>query len=729
MGSWSYVVDNLGQVGSQKDAKNQSTSFTYDVLGRMTRRLETDLDSKWYFESNALGTACTKGIGKLCEATTTNGYYRRNTYDSLGRLSAQTSHIDIDYVAQWSFDAAGRVSTQTFPASTGAAPFAAPLALKYNYTALGLLQSVANNATGAAYWTRTGENADGNLTGETHGNGLIAKRTYDALMGRLTKLQAGTGAAPSSVQNHAYHYDSLGRLDQRQDLVVGSNENFGYDNLNRLATANITAAGTGTQSNTVAYNAIGNITSKSGVGTYAYPAAGGARPHAVSGVSGTVNGIANPAYSYDANGNMQTDGARSFTWTSFNMPNALTKTAQAGSPGAGTGTFLYGPEHQRVKQTWVDAGKTLSSYYLSEPHFEKEVNSQSGITEYKHYVRVGSGIVAIHTRRSNATEDVKYLLADHLGSTSVVTDASGAVIDRQAFDPWGDRRTASGATVGAADPTNLIQPTSTTRGYTGHEQLDQGNMGLTHMNGRVYDPTLARFISADPYIQAPFSSQSFNRFSYVSNGPLNATDPSGYLAVQQLEGVGLSAARTGSWATLCNSDCSGLGQEWNASPTSRIAVLERVVKEVQSAGRGAVIAAGLGLKAAKAELRRLRSLPTLLGFTTVLMVGIGESIQPTEGEKSKDALTTGANSGQSAAAPPPNEPEGNDGDKQKKGRPDDNTKQNKQVKDAGNAEKLNESQRYELRDAVHNESRQLGRNLSYNEIRDLAKQVKSGGGY
>jgi RHS repeat-associated protein len=527
MGIWNYVTDNLGQITTQTDAKNQSTTYTYDVLGRLTRRLEADLDSRWYYETNAAGTACNKGLGKLCEATAANGYNRRYVYDNLGRLSSQTSHVDADYTASWTYDGAGRLGTRTFPASVAA--FATPLAVNYNYNTYGILQSVSNAATSATYWTRNAENTDGSVTSETYGNGLIGTRSYDPLMGRLTSLQAGTSGAPTAVQNQSYHYDSLGRLDQRQDSVVGTSETFAYDGLNRLTTANLTTPSLGTQTTNVGFNAVGNIISKTGVGTYTYPAAGAGRPHAVSSVSGTVNGVANPSYSYDLNGNMQTNGAKSFTWTSFNMPATLTKAVLAGSPGAGVGTFLYGPEHQRLKQTWVDSAKTLSTVYLNEPHFEKEVNSQTGLTEFKHYVKVGGDIVAIQTRRSNATEDVKYLIPDHLGSTSVVTDAAGAVIDRQAFDPWGDRRVASGANVGAADPTNLIQPTSTTRGYTGHEELDQANMGLVHMNARLYDPTLARFISADPNIQAPFNPQSFNRYSYVWNAPLNATDPSGYL--------------------------------------------------------------------------------------------------------------------------------------------------------------------------------------------------------
>ncbi|VVM22720.1 Rhs family protein-like precursor [uncultured Gammaproteobacteria bacterium] len=53
-------------------------------------------------------------------------------------------------------------------------------------------------------------------------------------------------------------------------------------------------------------------------------------------------------------------------------------------------------------------------------------------------------------------------------------------------------------------------------------------MGLIHMNGRVYDPQIGRFLSADPYIQAPYNTQSYNRYSYVMNNPLKYTDPSGY---------------------------------------------------------------------------------------------------------------------------------------------------------------------------------------------------------
>ncbi len=69
-------------------------------------------------------------------------------------------------------------------------------------------------------------------------------------------------------------------------------------------------------------------------------------------------------------------------------------------------------------------------------------------------------------------------------------------------------------------------PTSTARGFTDYEHFD--SVGLIHMNGRVYDPELGRFMSADPFVQALYNSQSYNRYSYVFNNPLSFTDPSGY---------------------------------------------------------------------------------------------------------------------------------------------------------------------------------------------------------
>ena len=75
-------------------------------------------------------------------------------------------------------------------------------------------------------------------------------------------------------------------------------------------------------------------------------------------------------------------------------------------------------------------------------------------------------------------------------------------------------------------PASLWQTAKTTRGFTGHEQLDE--VGLVHMNGRVYDPELGRFLSADPFVQDATDLQAFNLYAYVRNNPLSLLDPSGF---------------------------------------------------------------------------------------------------------------------------------------------------------------------------------------------------------
>jgi RHS repeat-associated protein len=116
---------------------------------------------------------------------------------------------------------------------------------------------------------------------------------------------------------------------------------------------------------------------------------------------------------------------------------------------------------------------------------------------------------------------MRYFTTDHLGSVAVITDELGAVVERLSFDAWGKRRHADGTD----DPSGTIT-SQTSRGFTGHEMIDE--VGLVNMNGRVYDPEIGRFMSADPFVQDPTNTQSLNRYSYVGNNPLSYTDPSGY---------------------------------------------------------------------------------------------------------------------------------------------------------------------------------------------------------
>ena len=118
-----------------------------------------------------------------------------------------------------------------------------------------------------------------------------------------------------------------------------------------------------------------------------------------------------------------------------------------------------------------------------------------------------------------------YLFTDALGSVDTVTNDIGGIVERMSFDAHGNRRSSTAW----QSPLGSI-PSSTRQGFTGHHMLDV--FGLIHMNGRVYDPQIGRFLQADVLLDAGI--QGLNRYSYVLNNPLSLTDPSGHMSVGQI---------------------------------------------------------------------------------------------------------------------------------------------------------------------------------------------------
>jgi RHS repeat-associated protein len=109
---------------------------------------------------------------------------------------------------------------------------------------------------------------------------------------------------------------------------------------------------------------------------------------------------------------------------------------------------------------------------------------------------------------------LKFLLTDHLGSIVAITDVSGSLISEQRYLPFGQVREDVGTI------------TATDFGYTGQRSLPE--MGLMDYRARFYDPLLMRFIQADSIVPNPANPQTFNRYSYVGNSPINFSDPTGH---------------------------------------------------------------------------------------------------------------------------------------------------------------------------------------------------------
>ena len=504
-GRTTFTHDPLGQVIAQTDANRNTVTFAYDDLGRLVTRVEPDGTSNWIYDSP--GT----GLGRLIEARR-GDYVEAYFYDSLGRLELTRITIaGVPFSFTNSYDGLGRPSTLVYPTGLG---------VRTEYNAYGYPVAVRRIADDRLLWRADAMNARGQLTRATLGNDLVTTRDFDSDSGRVQRIRT------SGAQDLSFAYDALGNLQSRRDELRGLSESFTYDALNRLTSSQVN----GQPAVTIGYDAVGNVTSRSDVGIYVY-GQDGAGPHAVTTVSGPRGGT----FLYDANGNLvrrqrltldlgSANGAQTavasigeaatLTYTSSNKLRSITE-------GSTALTFDYGPDYDRYRQIVRTAAGVTTKLYVGGV-FERETTGS--VVRDLHYLQAAGETFAVAVGQTNggpAATSTRYLHRDHLGSLQTITGDNGTVVEVLAFDAWGLRRNAQTWGPATAVPTPTLD-----RGFTGHEHLDE--VSLIHMNGRVYDPVIGRFLSADPFVQAPEDTQSLNRYSYALNNPLSLTDPSGY---------------------------------------------------------------------------------------------------------------------------------------------------------------------------------------------------------
>ena len=193
--------------------------------------------------------------------------------------------------------------------------------------------------------------------------------------------------------------------------------------------------------------------------------------------------------------------------------------------------FDYGPDNERWRTRLYRNTSTLqrTTYYMGD--YEEII--EGGTTRRLYYL----GGDVLYKKQTSQPDSVFYLFTDHLGSVVLIVDQNGSEKFRATYDAWGNQ-TVTRNDIGFH------------RGYTGHEMLPE--FGLINMNGRLYDPQIGRFLSTDNYVQEPWNSQNFNRYSYCLNNPLKYTDPSGELAwfIPVIAGAVIGAALSGTTYTL-----------------------------------------------------------------------------------------------------------------------------------------------------------------------------------
>ncbi len=595
MGYWTYDYDVLGQLIKQTDAKTQEITTEYDLLGRMTKRTTKrtvqgtteEQISSWEYDTAA------NGIGQLYETIGPN-YKRRHAYDDRSRPSRVFEWINGMMMTSYQrYDSNGRIRETRYPGRNTVGIPGYLNRIFYDYNAQGYLSSVRNvsNIDGdhinETLWSAEAMDAKGNITQEHYGNGVSVRRNYHATRNYLENIHSFTGSGlyvsppcpegnncPTElifdgehIQNLSYSMDAIGNLTQRADSIMNAVETFSYDNLNRL-TQSTTTPGDLTQSTYSVdydYDVLGNITYRSDVGIMNY-GENGYGPHAITSIqqNSSVNvteNVFNPygAYSYDLNGNLTSNGQRTVSWTAFNKPEQMAAMIDGEARGV---TYTYGSDFQRITKSTL-AGK-LTRYYGggSMEHIQ-----DAGQTFWKYYIPVGAATLQIKYEQLGSTniyqssyEEIErqYLFKDHLGSTDVIVDNDGNIVERLSFNPWGERRDADW-TEADGEITS-----SSNRGFTGHEMDDE--IGLINMNARIYDPVIGRFLSPDALIPSPTDLQSYNRYSYVRNNPLSFTDPTGFARVPGSGGYHYDGGRFYQLRERCVARCYE-GKGWRDSAT------------------------------------------------------------------------------------------------------------------------------------------------------------------
>ena len=294
----------------------------------------------------------TKWKGALSQSVANNNISQVYVFDAYGRIKETTENIQGEaYVTQTSYNAANKVDVITYPKG---------FKVKHEYTTTGYLSKVLDAQSGKVYWQANTVNARGQLENFTLGNSLSTTVSHNPKKGYIT------GMVTPGIRNFSYSFNTVGNLTDRIDNQKSRTEHFDYDGLNRLWKV----SRNGVLQQETGYDAAGNITSKTGVGSYAYYSG----TNRLKSVSGSGYSPAN----WDE-----------IRYSSFNK---ITSVRQ----GVNTLALTYGVNKDRKKSVTVRNGVTETKYYVGSLY--EEVHTGNEIRQINHIFAV-DGAVAIFENR------------------------------------------------------------------------------------------------------------------------------------------------------------------------------------------------------------------------------------------------------------------------------------------------------------------------------------------
>ena len=479
-GAWHTRYDANGNVIARRDANQTTTRYHYDAVNRPTKRITHDDRTTIYTYDegdNAIGRP---------SAIQTPDIRREFAYDSRGRTIRKRLAVgDHTWTTTLTYDDLDRLTAMTYPDGE---------IVRTTYDARGFVARLAGDDD---YVTGTSYTDYGKLTQLRYGNNTHIDYAYyddsavDPISGsahsyQLRSLTVGGGNIDLSLE---YQYDKIGNVIALIDRANAEHSQyFSYDLADRL----VSASGVyGDRS--YRYDTVGNIARFDGR-VYEYARGNRIRSDGLW------------TYEHDDNGNVI---ARSRSGTTqrfgFDSQNRMT-----GFQGDTVERYIYGEGETRIAKT--AAGET--TYYVHSD-YEEVWRDGERIEVIKHY---RSGQQKVATRDEDG---LKYIYADHLGSSSRMANAAGKQVKAIWYMPFGGDAKERG------DAKARYR-------YTGKEKDDTG---LYYYGARYYDDALGRFLAADSILPDVYDPQQLNRFAYVRNNPIKMVDPDGHLGVLAMVGI------------------------------------------------------------------------------------------------------------------------------------------------------------------------------------------------
>lgn len=514
-GTITYTLRDDGQPSKVTAPGGVETTFSYDSYGRRTAIADPSAGTRTEaYAWNADGSHQQTHTGPNGSITTNWDKYGRTTsvqrsgmfittytYNSYGLLTAEQSTNGTG--TEYTYDSYDRVSTvkENVPDSKW-------LRKTYTYGSGSIVSTVKYTTQDGDITTEIYSYANGHNTGIMLPDGTVVwSLVSENDPGAPTQVTTGTinrqygytdyglptyrKMAGGALQNYAYQFNaSTGNLNYRTDNLNSQTETFLYDGLNRLEYMG---------SRQVGYAANGDILSMDGVGSMAY--ANASKPYQVTAL--------NPASQ-----SLVADRQQEITYNCMDLPVVLDESYRSAA-------FTYNGAGDRVKMLVTDYSTPVLTRYYIGGRYECDVTQTS--TKERLYLGGDAYSAPMVLQRENNGSWTAYNIGrDYLGSITHIATSSGTLVAEYSYDPWGRLRNPQ--THAIYTPGNEPE-LFLGRGFTGHEHLTW--FGLINMNARLYDPLVGRFLSPDPYVQAPDFTQNFNRYSYALNNPLKYTDESG----------------------------------------------------------------------------------------------------------------------------------------------------------------------------------------------------------